>query len=267
MKYTIEGFNQAKAVELELCVAELIILRWFVDFSGTDKMVKKIIEGKEYYWIKYEGVLEDLPILAITKDTLYRRLKGLVEKGILEHITVKEAGTYSFYRLGKSYLELIADSSTYLSEKNPTGYGKKSDRGTEKNPHQNTHLQNKTQKSKKDTLPTVEGEQAPLSGKTSYKDIYTREENAVIKDALKKFVDSCLGRNYTPRCTKVEGWAKFLRDTSHNNGELAMRIVQQSINNGWKELYQLKDKYRSEAVSKKWDGKTAKGADGKDIVY
>ena len=127
MKYTIEGFNQAKAVELGLCVADLIILRWFVDFAGTDKMLKRNIEGTEYYWIKYEGLLEDLPILSITKDTLYRRLKGLVEKDVLEHITVKEAGTYSFYKLGKNYLALITDTPIPL-------YGKKSDRVTEKNP-------------------------------------------------------------------------------------------------------------------------------------
>lgn len=80
MKYTIEGFNQAKAVELGLCVADLIILRWFVDFAGTEKMVKRIIDGKEYYWIKYEGLLEDLPILSITKDTLYRRWRREVKR-------------------------------------------------------------------------------------------------------------------------------------------------------------------------------------------
>ena len=67
MKYTIEGFNQAKAVELGLCVADLIILRWFVDFAGTEKMVKRIIDGKEYYWIKYEGLLEDLPMLLLLR--------------------------------------------------------------------------------------------------------------------------------------------------------------------------------------------------------
>ena len=115
MKYTIEGFNQAKAVELGLCVADLIILRWFVDFADTEKMVKRIIDGKEYYWIKYEGLLEDLPILSITKDTLYRRLKGLVEKEILEHITLKEAGTYSFYRLRRLTCQIITARNSSLS--------------------------------------------------------------------------------------------------------------------------------------------------------
>lgn len=210
MKYTIEGFNQAKAVELGLCVADLIILRWFVDFAGTEKMVKRIIDGKEYYWIKYEGLLEDLPILSITKDTLYRRLKGLVEKEILEHITLKEAGTYSFYRLSKNYLALITDGGNYLSEKNPTGYGKKSDRGTEKNPYQNTHLLKNTQKQEKYPLPTVKGEKTPLSStkKKSYRDVYDMPENKEIREALVKFVDSCKGRNYTPNIA-VNG--KYIR--------------------------------------------------------
>lgn len=166
MKFCIDGFVQSKAVELELCVADLLILRWFVDFAGTDKMVKRIIEDKEYYWIKYEGVLEDLPILSITKDTLYRRLKSLVEKEVLEHLTVKEGGTYSFYRLGKNYLTLIADNSIQLSEKNPTGYGKKSERGTEKNPYQKTNLLNN--KSTKDKENVEQSSTIPYSDIINY---------------------------------------------------------------------------------------------------
>lgn len=269
MKYTIEGFNQAKAVELGLCVADLIILRWFVDFAGTEKMVKRIIDGKEYYWIKYEGLLEDLPILSITKDTLYRRLKGLVEKEILEHITLKEAGTYSFYRLSKNYLALITDGGNYLSKKNPTGYGKKSDRGTEKNPYQNTHLLKNTQKQEKYPLPTVKGEKTPLSStkKKSYRDVYDMPENKEIREALVKFVDSCKGRNYTPKVTTVEKFAKTLRENSYGNPELAMRIVDQSISKGWKDLYPLKEKFRAGAVAKQFTGETAKDENGKEIVY
>lgn len=269
MKYTVEGFNQAKSVELGLCVADLIILRWFVDFAGTDKMVKRIINDKEYYWIKYEGLLEDLPILSITKDTLYRRLKGLVEKEVLEHITIKEAGTYSFYRLGRNYLALITDSDCYLSEKNPTGYGKKSDRGTEKNPYLNTHLLKNTQKQENNPLPTVKGEKTPLSGtrKKSYRDVYDMPENKIIREALVKFVDSCKGRNYTPKVTTVEKFAKTLRENSYGNPELAMRIVDQSISKGWKDLYPLKEKFRAGAVAKQFTGETAKDKDGKEIVY
>lgn len=260
MKYTIEGFNQSKAVELNLCVADLIVLRWFVDFSGTDRMVKKIINNKEYYWIKYEGILDDLPILAITKDTLYRRLKGLVDKGILEHITVKDSGTYSFYRLGKNYMNLITDQDNYLSEKNPTGYGKKSDRGTEKNPYQNTNLQNKT-KSKKEE-------------EKSYEEIINSlVDNKEIKDALVEFIkmrklikNPLTNRALTRIITK-------LKSLAGDDPVLATAILDQSIVNNWKDIYSLKEDYsvskskKDPAVSKRFDGVVAMDTNGNEVTY
>lgn len=261
MKYTIEGFNQAKAVELGLCVADLIILRWFVDFAGTDKMVKRIIKDKEYYWIKYEGMLEDLPILSITKDTLYRRLKGLVEKDVLEHITIKEAGTYSFYRLGKNYLALITDTPIPLSEKNPTGYGKKSDRGTEKNPYLNTNLQKNTQKQKDKPFPTEKGGASKKS--PSYDTVLSAPENVCIKEALVKWIKTCKGRGVGFQYKTLERWAGILRDNAGDNPELAIAIVDQSIEAGWKDLYALKKKQapKPKATMERFDPERDKLAD------
>lgn len=270
MKYTIEGFNQAKAVDLDLCVADLIILRWFVDFAGTEKMLKKIIDGKEYYWIKYEGMLEDLPILSITKDTLYRRLKGLVEKDVLEHITVKEAGTYSFYKLGKNYLELITDSPIPLSEKNPTGYGKKSDRGTEKNPYQKINLQENTQKPKEKPFSTKKGGASKKS--SSYDVVFSAPENKVIKEALVKWVNACKNRGVGFQYKTLERWAGILRDNAKDSPEIALAIVNQSIEAGWKDLYALKKgKTEKSRGSIQWfdpeKDKVATDAEGKPIVY
>lgn len=270
MKYTIEGFNQSKAVELELCVADLIILRWFVDFAGTDKMLKRIIDNKEYYWIKYEGMLEDLPILSITKDTLYRRLKGLVEKEVLEHITVKEAGTYSFYRLGKNYLALVTDSPIPLSEKNPTGYGKKSDRGTEKNPYLNTNLQKNTQKQKEKPFLSEKGGASKKS--SSYDVILSAPENESIKEALVKWIKACKGRGVGFQYKTLERWAGILRDNAGGDPEIALAIVDQSIDAGWKDLYALKKKQapKPRAVYEPFDPekhKLATDAEGKPIVY
>jgi len=126
---------------------------------------------------------------------------------------------------------------------------------------------NKTNsKTRKNPLPTVKGEQAP-SEKKSYKTVYEDPENEDIKDALVIFVNSCRGRNYTPKVTTVEKFAKTLRDNSHHNPELAMRIVDQSISKGWKDLYPLKEKYRAEAVAKKFTGEVAKDENGNDIVF
>ena len=60
MKYTIEGFDQKTAIEYGLDVTDLTILRWFVDFMHSDRMAKVHYEGKEYCWVKYDGLLADM---------------------------------------------------------------------------------------------------------------------------------------------------------------------------------------------------------------
>ena len=148
MKYTIHGFSQQKAIELGLDDRDLMILRWFVDYKDTGKMVKKILDNDMYYWIKYEGIQEAFPIINWKKDTIYRRLKAMALKGVLKHKTVKEFGTYSFYAIGPNYLGLTdtkyeiaignksdgSDSNPRVTEINPSE--------TEINPEHNINLLN-----------------------------------------------------------------------------------------------------------------------------
>lgn len=118
MKYTILGFSQKKAVELGLNTKDLLILRWFVDFLGSGRMSRKVINGIEYYWVDYSGVIKELPILYTEKhDTIYRVLKKLDKIGILEHATLKQGGTWSYYKLGYRYIELISDSYQQVGNK------------------------------------------------------------------------------------------------------------------------------------------------------
>lgn len=162
MKYTIMGFSQRQAQELRLDTTDLLILRWISDFAGTERIKKIMVDGKQYFWIQYAGLLSDLPILNMKKDTLYRRLTKLENKQVLERVTYRENGTYSLYRFGIKYAFLVDDAvekkSENQSEKNPTpteenpeGYGKKSQGGTEKNPDQKINLLiNSSTKNKKD---------------------------------------------------------------------------------------------------------------------
>lgn len=122
----------------------------------------------------------------------------------------------------------------------------------------------------KKPLPTVKGEQAPTEKKSSYAEILSADDNKYVREALEKFLHYCRGKNYTPKVTTVEEFAKVLRDNAGEDPQIATEIVNQSINNGWKALYPLK-KYgqqkRATAVSKKWNGENAKDASGNDIVY
>ncbi|MFN8770899.1 MAG: hypothetical protein ACK5Z5_06340 [Neisseriaceae bacterium] len=109
MKYTIMGFNQAELLRHKLTTDHAIILRWFIDFRGTSKMSSINIDNQNYYWVKYDSLVESLPILRLKKDSIYRKFKDLVECRILKHYTLKVGGTFSYYEVDDNYLNLISD--------------------------------------------------------------------------------------------------------------------------------------------------------------
>lgn len=141
MKFTFMGFSQAKAIELGLDDKDLAILRYFIDFKDSGSMTIKIIDDKPYYWLKYETLLAELPILGIkSKDVLRRRLKTLVDAGVLDFELVKKGGSFSFYGVGKRYKELIAsDTQKQPTEKSDPSYSKVGPPPTEKS-EQNINL-------------------------------------------------------------------------------------------------------------------------------
>ena len=109
MKYNILGYNQQGAADMNLKVEDLHILRWFADFKPKMKTI--IHNNKEYYWLSYKAILEDLPILNIGVRRLAGRMKNLVDLGILEvHLVKHSNGTSTFYRFGDKYKNLIPDS-------------------------------------------------------------------------------------------------------------------------------------------------------------
>lgn len=136
MKYTLHGFSQPKLIELGLDYIDALILRYFIDFKDTNRMRREIINNQPYYWVKYEAIIEEYPILGITtKDRIYRRLKRLETIGVLKHTTVKNQGTYSYYAVGNNYFSLISDTDISVQKPNGSvlkteGYGSETEGGT-----------------------------------------------------------------------------------------------------------------------------------------
>ena len=240
MKTTIHGFRQEKLVLYGMDNDDALILRWFVDFKDSGKMASKIIDDDKYYWIKYEGLLEDLVILKLkTKDALYRRLKKMEKNKILKRQTVKENGTYSFYTLGENYRYLIENLSEInpgQSEINPTGYGNKSDRGTEINPEQkisllnNTSLLNNNKKEKKK--------------KKTDLDILINEytSNSFLQETIIDFMKmrKSIKKPVTERALK--GILNKL-DKLATTDDIKIKILENSIENCWQGVFPLKDNF------------------------
>lgn len=120
MKYTLEGFSQEAALSMQATITEggrtktikldltdLTIIRWIVDFYPN--MKKTIIEGTEYVWLDYSTFVEDMPLLALSNQSLYKRCMKMVRLGILKHKTVRSKGTFSYYAFGPEYSRLVGD--------------------------------------------------------------------------------------------------------------------------------------------------------------
>lgn len=115
MKHTIMGFQQEKLIELGLDLVDATILRYFIDYKNTDIMVSEVVEDKVYYWVDYDNVLKELPMLGLQRRAIMKRFLKLRDAKVLTHYTKKSGGTYSFFGINERYLELI--TSTKISEK------------------------------------------------------------------------------------------------------------------------------------------------------
>lgn len=121
MKLFVNGFSQESVLSMvdtvkdshgkdktiRIDCTDLEILRWLVDFYPK---MSKIKDGAhEYAFFTYKKVLEDLPILNISKHALLDRFKKMEHFGILRVLCKKESnGTFTYVGFGDSYLKLIS---------------------------------------------------------------------------------------------------------------------------------------------------------------
>lgn len=246
-------FNIAVAKKLGIAPAVILNnLYWWIDKNRAND--KHYHDG--YYWTynSRKAFVSQFPYL--TERQIEYALRKLIDGGYVITGNYNKASFdrtlwYAITKEGYSILQNCKMEETNLQN------------GTNRNvePIPDINTDNKqTDKS----LPKVKESKAP---RKSYNDVFSDPENKVIKDALVKFVNSCKGKNYTPKVSTVEKFASTLRDNSHGSPEVAMMIVEQSIKHGWKDLYPLKDKYKAEAISKPYNGETVKDEQGNDIVF
>ncbi|WP_455543468.1 hypothetical protein [Intestinibacter sp.] len=107
MMYNIMGFSQDVAYKFGLDLTDLSILRWFVDFKDSN-MYYAVIDGEKYYWISYKKLIEDIGILNIGQNAVYKRLQKMCAAKILKRQNVNFGGNYVYYALDKNYAHLVS---------------------------------------------------------------------------------------------------------------------------------------------------------------
>lgn len=202
MKYTIEGLQQSELLRLGLDAIDAVILRYIIDFWHTSKMRKTNYQGKEYIWINYSTIIENLPIIGITcKKVLYRRFQKYIDCGLMEHYTLKKGGTFSYYRFTELYDNLIYNAGVSCS---PTTIQKKV------KPKENAI--NKEAEEVLNYLNLKAGRSfKPLNG--SIKHIRARLKEGNVVDELKGVVD------LKTREWQGTKWGEYLRPSTLFNSE------------------------------------------------
>lgn len=252
MKYTIEGFNQKAAMNitaekdgktLKLDCTDLIILRFFVDFYPN--MTKKIIDGKEYAWVNYQHILDDMPLLNIGKRSLMDRFKKLVDLKVLSHITYKENGTFSYYGFGENYSLLISDYEQECRE--TISQGMKNIAEGVKNiayPCEENFIPPVKNSSQQNNPSTINNPSTKKSDKTTTKkgfdsilDDYT--QNRKLRETLSDFIKMRKAKKKPMTDRALSMLLKKLDELSQNDDE-KIRILEESILHTWDTVYPLK---------------------------
>ena len=102
MRYTILGFNQELAVELNLDLTDLLLLDYIQRANGNPNMTHIVENEISYVWLSHEKLHEDLPIISISEGTLKNRLSKLKEKDLIQSIQISNKssrGSKSYYSI------------------------------------------------------------------------------------------------------------------------------------------------------------------------
>lgn len=199
--------------------------------------------------------------LGVSRPTIINNLKDLVDSGFLTKES-EDINGVTYCRYKAVIPEEGGSKKTLLPQlKNFTGGGKKTLPNKEDNKEQD----------KEKPFSTKKGGASKKSS-SSYDTVFSAPENEVIKEALVKWVNACKGRGVGFQYKTLERWASILRDNAKDNPEIALAIVDQSIEAGWKDLYALKKKSEGKprASMERFDpdkDKGATGTDGKPLVY
>ena len=150
--------NNQKCMEWEINATQGILVALLYETNAWAN--EEIIDNKTYYFVSRNLILKELPMFFEKADTVYRNLKVLAEKGIIEYIKHKGMDLIRLTEKGKSwnFLENNIENNSEKnpnfdsnSEKSPSKFGKKSENNSEKNPtNKDTNIKKDISKNNKE---------------------------------------------------------------------------------------------------------------------
>jgi len=153
MKYTLI-INQPQAIALGITnINQAHIFDLLTTASTWAEPI--IIENKVYYWVARQIIAQELILLNLKPDTIYRHLKSLSRIELIDYKKVEKKDCVAITKKGKLYASKTSEINPnhYVgnkseleqnSEINPNKFGNKSEKNSEINPTYPTTIINPT---------------------------------------------------------------------------------------------------------------------------
>lgn len=251
MRYSIFGFNQKRVVGLitvtkgndskdittRLDTTDLLILSHIADYPNRSKVLKQIIDGQVFFWVEYNNLLEELPILNIRKQALADRFK----KYILLHLVKQELVAIDKKHQNATFFCMTKVYESLLYEREG-GYGSQLQEGMVVN-------YDTTSSSQLQDINNIINNNNNTSNKKEREDKSSQKKGAldmsIVAPEMQEVVETWLeykkekGQTYKP--TGFKTFYNNLIKLSDNNPILAMRIVEKSMQNNYAGIFALRD--------------------------
>ncbi|MEG1142362.1 MAG: hypothetical protein RSE41_07975 [Clostridia bacterium] len=132
MKINILGFEQEKIMNLPIRInaTDLLVLRTMVDMIDSKRLETKEIDGEVYTWINYNLILEDLPMVATSVETIKKIvskfcLTGLLDRKVKKHIN---GGAFTYFKVTNTLVDMMYKEDIIKNETVEDNTDKKTDK-------------------------------------------------------------------------------------------------------------------------------------------
>ena len=249
MRYSILGFNQEELIKYDIDMTDVLLLDYIQKALSQPSMIKTTKDEQPYVWLQHSKILEDLPILNIKESMLKKRIAKLVDLGLIESINIANnqgRGSRSYYTITEAFESLQMTECKKLSLV---------ERPSVKNytPNNLLNIDNKLNKTiSKDIV-----EKSPKTKKLSLWDkcvsaIDDFTEDNILREllvtSLKMFMENSREANTPFYTNHFKGKLNNLKKLSEDNYQ-QRKIVQQTLDNGWNNFYELKENKRKQTTN------------------
>ena len=227
--------NNAKCLEWGINGTQGALFSLLYEINAWAK--EEIIDNKVYYFISRNKILYEMPLYYEKTDTIYRHLKVLKEKGIIEYVKNGKMDLIRITEKGKTWNFLKSEDNSEKnptfeenSEKNPSKFGKKSEKNSEINPtNQDTILNQDTNTSSKEKINKKE--------KVEIESVYKSKE---FKETFNEFIDMRKSIKKPATNKAIKMIIKKLEKVG--NEEIAIQMLERSIINNWQDVYEIQER-------------------------